>query len=328
MTPYQFVLKALHKFYCLFFLHEAPRHLCGITDADEASKVIYNILMDGKPCMIARYGSVELLCFCNTLSIRSKIHNPIKFISDKQFQWWRNKLNNEQMMNNAGFFPNTEDNIFRFGELMTVCSKQLDVLGIWRPEEKFISHLWPKDIKLVNLICLEPYWAKKPWSKALEGKRVLVIHPFAEQIEKQYKTNRTKLFDNPDVLPQFTLLTIKAVQSLGGKDNGFKDWFEALQWMEDEMDKTDYDIALIGCGAYGMPLAAHAKTTGHKAVHIGGALQLLFGIKGKRWEDPNYGINELGKTGCYPSLMNEYWIRPGDVGKSKNAEKVENGCYW
>lgn len=77
------------------------------------------------------------------------------------------------------------------------------------------------------------------------------------------------------------MITLEAVQSLGGSNNKFQSWFEALQWMEDEMDKTDYDICLIGCGAYGFPLAAHAKRKGKKAVHLGGALQLLFGIKGK-----------------------------------------------
>lgn len=49
--------------------------------------------------------------------------------------------------------------------------------------------------------------------------------------------------------------------------------------MKDEIDKQDYDIALIGCGAYGFPLAAHIKRSGKKAIHLGGALQLLFGIK-------------------------------------------------
>ena len=58
------------------------------------------------------------------------------------------------------------------------------------------------------------------------------------------------------------------------------------------LDKQDYDICLIGAGAYGFPLAAHVKRKGKKAIHLGGALQLLFGVKGKRWEDPNYGVNE------------------------------------
>jgi hypothetical protein len=92
--------------------------------------------------------------------------------------------------------------------------------------------------------------------------------------------------------------------------------------MKDEMDKISYDIALIGCGAYGFPLSAHAKRTGHKAVHLGGALQLLFGINGKRW-DKFYNTDY-----DYSTLPNDYWISPGDDFKPKTFEKVEDGCYW
>ena len=46
-----------------------------------------------------------------------------------------------------------------------------------------------------------------------------------------------------------------------------------------------FDVAIIGCGAYGMPLAAMLKQAGKQAIHLGGATQLLFGIKGKRWEE-------------------------------------------
>lgn len=51
--------------------------------------------------------------------------------------------------------------------------------------------------------------------------------------------------------------------------------------MQDEISKEDYDICLIGCGAYGFSLAAYVKRCGKQAIHMGGALQLLFGIKGK-----------------------------------------------
>lgn len=70
-------------------------------------------------------------------------------------------------------------------------------------------------------------------------------------------------FSNSDVLPDFELITLKAIQSLGGTKQ-FTDWFEALNWMQQKMDKIDYDICLIGCGAYGFPLAAHAKRMGKK----------------------------------------------------------------
>lgn len=70
-------------------------------------------------------------------------------------------------------------------------------------------------------------------------------------------------------------------------------------------------------------MAAHVKRQGKKAVHLGGSLQLLFGIKGKRWEDPNYNKNYN-----YSELMNEYWIRPDERFKPQNAAQVEGGCYW
>ena len=157
----------------------------------------------------------------------------------------------------------------------------------------------------------------------------MVVHPFAKTIELQYSQNRTKLFDHPAVLPEFELQTIQAVQSIGGIDNGFKDWFEALQWMKDEIDRREYDVCLIGCGAYGFPLAAHVKRRGKQAIHLGGSLQLLFGIKGKRWEDPNYGVTVWGiPYGSYSDLMNEHWVRPEQTEKPKSSNVVEGACYW
>jgi hypothetical protein len=99
--------------------------------------------------------------------------------------------------------------------------------------------------------------------------------------------------------------------------------------MKDEIDKREYDICLLGCGAYGFPLAAHIKRRKKKAFHLGGVLQLLFGIKGNRWvNNPIHEMNSGLPIGSYVNLMNEYWIRPANQLISKNAEQVENSCYW
>ena len=50
-----------------------------------------------------------------------------------------------------------------------------------------------------------------------------------------------------------------------------------------EIQMQEFDLCLIGCGAYGLPLAAAVKKMGKQAIHIGGSLQLLFKIKGKCW---------------------------------------------
>lgn len=162
----------------------------------------------------------------------------------------------------------------------------------------------------------------KPWTSALEGKKVLVVHPFAASIERQYATNRTKIFQNlpiENILPEFELITLKAVQTLGDSTSEFKDWFEALDYMVNQCRQIDFDVAIIGCGAYGFPLAAEIKRMGKIAVHLGGATQVLFGIRGGRWD---------AYDGVYAEMMNEYWVRPSDEEKIKDSDKIENGCYW
>ena len=97
--------------------------------------------------------------------------------------------------------------------------------------------------------------------------------------------------------------------------------------MEEQIDKVDYDVVLIGCGAYGLPLAAHCKRQGKKVIHLGGVLQLLFGIRGNRWERDTYGKGWPGID--YSKLLsNPYWVRPLEMEVTKNAKKVEEGCYW
>lgn len=319
-----FTLKALRKLYMrtakvksTFFSRES--------NPDTVSRLIYNKLIDEQPCMIARFGSTELSALVNYLGVNSSTHSYIKYIQGQQSEWWWNKNIMSQMQQWSGFFPPTPENMQRFGDLMMKDIPMVDILGSWLINETYFK----KQLQhacFVKLELLNPYWSAIPWTKALAGKKVLVIHPFSETIKNQYK-HRELLFKNPDILPSFELKTIKAVQSLGG-NNLFKTWFDALQWMKDEMDKTDYDICLIGCGAYGFPLAAHAKRKGKKAVHLGGSLQLLFGIKGKRWENPHYGEKTLKRQGAYSELMNEHWCYPSQEETPQSAQNVENSCYW
>lgn len=155
------------------------------------------------------------------------------------------------------------DNVIKYSKLAFEDLKQVDVLGSRVPEEYLIQDKLTH-VKRIAFEWLEPWFSKYPWTKQLAGKKVLVIHPFAELIEKQYKEKRKFLFENPNVLPLFELHTIKAIQSIGGDINGFKNWFDTLDYMKNQMDAIDYDFALIGCGAYEFNLAAHSKRKGKK----------------------------------------------------------------
>jgi hypothetical protein len=125
--------------------------------------------------------------------------------------------------------------------------------------------------------------------------------------------NRTKLFSK-EVLPDFELMTLK---SLYFDNDKYNTWELIYNYYVEEINKIDFDVALVSCGPWGMPIASYVKSTGKQSIHLGGAQQLLFGIMGNRWRDwPEY-----------KALQNEYWIDKIEE-KPKWADKYENGCYW
>lgn len=266
---------------------------------------LINLINEGKPCMVSRFGSTEL----QTLWY-SRFY-PLSLPLKKRTYY--------NIKNCSGFFPVTHSNLKKFYNLYREDAKAIDLLVSWRFEELFFKD-WIADKPQIRKTTMDSFYSQEtPWTSALKGKSILVIHPFAEAIVEQYEKNRTKLFANENILPEFAdLQTMKAVQSIAGQPVGFSDWFEALESMKEQINKIKCDVALIGCGAYGLPLAAHAKRQNMCALHMGGVIQLLFGIKGKRYvENP-----EVAK------YLNDYFIFPPEADKPKNLEIVEGGCYW
>lgn len=322
----KFFLILLHKLYAKIFGEFRFKPLERQVNPIKTSEIIYNNLVLDKPCMISRFGAVEISSLVNYIEIKSGEHNILGYIKGENSEWWWNEGIRRCMTDNAGFFPNTDENLIKFGELMLEDIKQIDVLASWQEKEHLLIQEF-LSTDFIHYTSFDCFWVDKPWTIALENKKVLVVHPFSDEINFQYSNNRDNLFKNKHILPNFELITLKSVQSIGGNSE-FASWFEALDFMKNKIDNIDYDICLLGCGAYGMPLAAHIKRNGKKAIHIGGSLQLFFGIKGRRWEDPNYGIEIHKEHGKYASLFNEFWIRPGEASQVKNAYKVDNECYW
>lgn len=280
-----------------------------ILDCNEAQNAIRSLIASGEPCCIARLGANELFSMsCFEFGIDMKKEKAI----DQLCVW-------------SGFFPNDISYGERFNECMKEACGQMDLLGVSVPrfEEYYIRKYVPRSAKLTRLFDLEPWRIpENPWSDILDGKKVLIIHPWVDTIRMQY-SKREELYGNTNILPAFELKTLQAVQTIAGEtDDRFADWFEALEWMFQEAMKIDFDIAIIGCGAYGFPLAAKLKKAGKQAFHLGGATQLMFGIKGKRW------MEEGEKYAYVQRFFNETWIFPTEADKPKNAQKVEDGCYW
>lgn len=331
MYTKDYIIRAAKKVYRVLSGKKfyAPECDC---DRQSSNNRIFSLLSTGEPCMIARFGTIEINCINNYLTVHSE--NPFwtkvwNYISDQTHTPWWNTDHFKAMCINAGVFPISQETAERFSERYLADIPEIDLLACHQYYEKFMP--LRQDVVRVQLEMLYPFFVERPWTRVLKGKKVLVVHPFVDTIRKQYE-KRESLFENPDILPDFELITLKAVQSIGGAGTEFKSWFDALAYMEAQIAKIDFDIAIIGCGAYGLPLAASIKRLGKQAVHMGGATQLLFGILGKRWTE-DYPEVWHYRPGVdiqmdYRTLFNDSWCYPDESERPQNFKKVENGCYW
>lgn len=278
-----------------------------ILDPAEGNDLIRRALMSDAPYLAARCGGPETQC----------VTHYMRYRGGPRIRPYKRHLRH-LMSNNVGFFPTSDACLDQFAEVYIDAISQADAMGVWLNvgENQILREHCPQ-AALMRPRAVEPFYHQNPWSEMLGGRRVVVVHPFADSINAQFRTNRERLFVDPGVLPAFELTTIKAVQSLAGEPTEFADWFHALDWMTGQMDALDYDVAIVGAGSYGLPLAAHAKRSGRQAVHVGGAVQILFGIMGRRWDG-----HEI--SGFY----NEHWVRPLPSEVPRAAGKVEGGCYW
>lgn len=278
---------------------------------DEGCAIARQTLAAEQPCLIARFGSTELACVNYFTRWRARRAVSLPYVPQVR----------RAIQVNSGVFPNDPASLDRFCELYLDALSRVDVLGVWfnRNEHRIVARSCPQ-AQLVQLEALNCVIRQHPWSAELAGKRVLVVHPFAKTIALQYAAKRKLLFANPEILPEFDLLTLPAVQSLGGVACGYRSWFDAFDAMREQIAAVDFDVAIIGAGAYGLPLGAAVKDMRRQAVHFGGATQLLFGIRGRRWE--------VESPDDIAPLFNEHWVRPSAEETPSSADAVEGGCYW
>ena len=275
----------------------------SLLDRSESGRLVSSWISERRPCLVARLGSVESRLIGESFYRNSK--------------WSRKTF--KEAHRNAGIFPVNSASLIEVASCLQAGLAQVDLLAQWQSPYQvrlILDHLGDSSLRC-DLSSLEPWWMDVPWTSALVGKKVLVVHPFATTICSQYQ-RRNYLFEDRSILPEFDLITLRPPQTLGHGTEGFGSWIEALDHLIAQVGAIEFDVALIGCGAYGLPLGAAIKAMGKPCIHLGGALQLLFGIRGRRWE----------AMPQYASLMNDSWVRPSPDETPRAASKVDGGCYW
>jgi len=287
-----------------------------MTTLSFSNQQIANHIKSQKPFIISRFGAETILCF-------DYLHN--KHINYK---------NLNEIMRNCGIYSKSnEQRVFEeyFEEVINTIENS-DCLACFQPGNinPTICSIQKESIDKFNLIeihsrSLEPFYIVQqneiPWSHYLIGKKVLVINPFVKSFQKQMNKNFQIFKDKPIFLENQHFVYYQSFQTHG--DNHIhNDWKETFSIMCKDIEKIDFDIALLGCGGYGLPLCNFIKSKLNKsAIYIGGGLQLLFGVMGERWMKTDNWKNIIQEN-------NTKFIRPSGDELLETRNTIENSCYW
>ena len=286
----------------------------GRLSMDESIGLIERRIREGRPFMAGKIGTGDMETIQRYVDIHDGASMPVKWLKLLAGRcgpfWWDNWIR-AGICVCAGVFPADDDAIEEFcGIFMDYC-RDIDAVPGWLPGESRIYGMLCPEAAIIELESLVPE-GSRTWYGALAGKKVLVVHPYVDTIRSQY-AKRVEFHRGQGPLPEFELLQYRPVNSIGGKCASFPRWKDALGHMIEDVSKMDFDVALLGCGVYGVPLSVHIKRMGRMAIYTGGATQTIFGIMGRRWD----------RTGLY----NEHWVRPMPQDIPENMSLIEGGTF-
>lgn len=280
------------------------------------SKLILECLSQEKGCLIGRNGTVELEVLLNYLRYK-------KFFQDTT----------ETLERNAGVFPGEEASLSQWVHETTDANRQCDILAAgWyaplRQQELLFLNQVNSTYSCVPLRSLESYYVPQHlrWTTLLADQRVGVVSSFTETMKQQVrrsasvwgKESDSYLPDTADFVFFQTGYAPSVAQGRAEWQPLVKTWVEAIDHLEQKILEANVRIVLIGCGGLGMPLAQRLKKAGKIVIVLGGAIQVLFGIKGERWKHHD----------VISKLWNSSWIYPSIYETPASANLVERSCYW
>ena len=283
---------------------------------DDSIDLIADHICKGIPLMAGKVGTGDGETLDRWLDITAKECWPIKFckmlLGLRGPFWWDNSVR-ASISVCAGVFPPTDAAIEEFCTVFTSYCQEMDLMINFGFPIGRVHRTFCPQAKMIHPWALTPFSHEHNWYGALANRKVLVIHQYPATIRAQYEKN-VEFHQGQGPLPRFKeLITYRPVNSIGGHCETFPSWPAALQKMMDDISRIDFDVALLGCGVYGVPLSVHIKRMGKIALYTGGATQIAFGIKGKRWD--NLGI------------YNEHWVRPDPSDAPANMGEIEGGTF-
>jgi hypothetical protein len=306
-------LKSLNNKRMTVFFQKNKSHIKKL-NRETSFYSINKLVKSENPLIYGKIGTTELLAV-EFSERRVKMNWP------KSLSWRRQA---HRLFLDSGVFPPTIKQFELFIKTYKESLLCLDGILLWQ-QEKYLKEY---EKRLANDLCSTAtrldLGALMPFQilGELASLRWLIVSPFIATMQNQVsKLDKVfKCFSWGKTL-QNVYRTCKFVKSPFFsylEKTPYNNWSEGLDKITENVFShiDDFDVAFIGAGAWSLPLLARIKKAGRKGIHFGGSTQLIFGIKGRRWDS------------YWGQYYNESWVRPLPEDTPEGHMRKEDGCYW
>lgn len=285
--------------------YKTPKKNSSLKRSLKNIQLIKNTIMSREACCFGKLGSEEA-----------------SFVA---FYIWTNDLCIKDSLSiNCGIYANDKKGWQRWHDQYIDAVRDLDYVVEWGPlinsgHDTFVlDQVWKGKERWYSFLDIEPFLhGIDGWHYALHDKSVLVVSPFKKTIEHQ-------AHHFGSIWPGASIGNLTLIQTpypshlTGEKPIAFD---QIVNRLIDEINQSSFDVAILGCGGIGLLLCQHIKRLGKPAIYLGGSTQLLFGIRGGRWDSE---FDSYKKWYC----KHGQWIYPLDEECPPRRNLVEGGCYW
>ena len=230
----------------------------------------------------------------------------------------------------SGVFPSDTKSILTFNEFYAEHLRNLDSLGLCgSPMEQTILSHYLVAAKVVNYHAHEPDRSvpadeTQCYLRHFSGKRLLLLAPFAKLLASRARQQTFEAVWSKIRKPWFYPASVHAIEFPYGYDpttwQRFSTVIDLFRNIMGQVKVLEFDVALIAAGGLGIPLASEIKRMGRVAISLGGHLQVLFGVIGRRWRD---------RADWKRDYFNNAWVQmPAHYRPSNAAFVSDNGAYW
>lgn len=161
----------------------------------------------------------------------------------------------------------------------------------------------------------EPYLFPNNYFDLMANQKITIVTSFAHTVRFQIPKFR-KLHEHINVDCNFEVISAPTTNANFVYDG--ISFFQRLEDLECRIIEAANKFVLIGAGGYGHLIAKRLSLKGFNVMVIGGGIQILFGIIGRRWE----------QRLDFQQMFNEHWIKPLPEDIPDGSGLVEGGCYW